>query len=132
MLRKRPDGFAISWSQRKVYILEFTRAYDSSEDWAEVTDERKRRRYAPLQEKMGRHLPFPWQVDTLLFTVGVRGSLEEITWRASLSRLGFDEGQVTRLERSLISQALAEFDGLLGTWRAALNTMAGTGGHAQR
>ena len=132
MLRKRPDGFAISWSQQKVCILEFTRAYDASEDWAEVTDERKRRRYAPLQEKMGRCLPPPWQVDTLLFTVGVRGSLAEITWQAALSRLGFDEGQVSRLERSLISQALAEFDGLLGTWRSALNTMAGTGGHAQR
>jgi len=130
MHRKRPDGFAISWSQRKVCILEFTRAYDAGEDWAEVTDERKRRRYAPLQNKMCRCLPPNWQVETLLFTVGVRGSLAELTWQSTLACLGLDERQAARLERALISQALEEFDGLLGAWRAALSTAAGTGGHS--
>ena len=115
LLRKRPDGFAISWSQRRVYVLEITRAYDAGEDWAEVTDERKQRRYEPLREKMSRFLPPAWQVETLLFTVRVRGSLAEITWQATLARLEFDEEQVSRLERSLILLALAEFDGLLGT-----------------
>jgi hypothetical protein len=32
LLRKRPDGFAISWSQRRVCILETTRAYDAGKD----------------------------------------------------------------------------------------------------
>jgi hypothetical protein len=64
---------------------------------------------------MSRFLPPAWQVETLLFTVGVRGSLAEITWQATLARLEFDEEQVSRLERSLILLALAEFDGLLGT-----------------
>jgi hypothetical protein len=131
LLPKRPDGFAMSWSQLRVYILEITRAYDAGEDWAEVTDERKQRRYEPLREKMSRFLPPAWQVETLLFTVGVRGALAEITWQATLERLEFDEEQVSRLERSLISLALAEFDGLLGTWRAALHTSAGTGSHVQ-
>jgi hypothetical protein len=93
LLRKRPDGFAISWSQRRVYVLEITRAYDAGEDWAEVTDERKQRRYEPLREKMSRFPPPAWQVETLLFTVGVRGSLAEKRWQATLARLELDEEQ---------------------------------------
>lgn len=57
LLRKWPDGFALSWSQQRV--LEITRAYDADEDWVEfrVTDERRRRRYWPLRKKMSRFLP---------------------------------------------------------------------------
>jgi hypothetical protein len=68
-------------------ILEITSAYDAGEDWAEVTDERKQRRYEPLREKMSHLLPPAWQVETLLFTAGVRGFLAEI------------KGQVSHLDR---------------------------------
>jgi hypothetical protein len=82
---------------------------------------------------MSHFLSPVWQVETLLFTVGVRGSLAEITRQAILASLGFDKGQVqvSRLECSLISLALEEFDRLLDTHRSALNTVTGTGSLVQ-
>jgi hypothetical protein len=46
----RPDGYAIHEKSKRLAILEFTRAMDSSEDWEEKKDSGKRSRYAPVLE----------------------------------------------------------------------------------
>jgi hypothetical protein len=45
-----PDGYAIHLKSKRLAILEFTRAMDSSEDWEEKKDAEKRSRYAPVLE----------------------------------------------------------------------------------
>ena len=47
LLDLRPDSYAIHQKGKRLAILEFTRAMDSSEDWEEKKDAEKRSRYAP-------------------------------------------------------------------------------------
>jgi hypothetical protein len=70
----RPDGYAIHQKSKRLAILEFTRAMDSSEDWEEKKDAEKRSRYAPvleffnaLRERQG------WTMIQFNFMVWVRG-----------------------------------------------------------
>ena len=72
---------------------------------------------------METHLPARWQVEILLFTVGVRGSVAEGTWYSNMERLGCEEGETRRLLRSLVIEALEEFDGMLSTRRVALGAV---------
>jgi ribonuclease HI len=72
----RPDGFALHQKSRRVAILEFTRAMDSSADWETKKDAEKPARYAPvldffnaLPENRG------WTLLQFNFTDGVRGSI---------------------------------------------------------
>ncbi len=44
----RRDGFALHQKSKRVAILEFTRAMDSSVDWEAKKDAEKRARYAPV------------------------------------------------------------------------------------
>ena len=48
LLKQRPDGVAFNHGLKKVLILEFTRAYDKPEDWADTTEAYKTSRYIPL------------------------------------------------------------------------------------
>ena len=49
-LNLRPDGYALHHKSKRLAILEFTRAMDSSEDWEEKKDAEKRSRYAHVLE----------------------------------------------------------------------------------
>jgi hypothetical protein len=75
----RPDGFVFHQKSKRVAILEFTRAMDSSEDWETKKDPEKRARYAPvldffnsLPENQG------WTLLQFNFTVGIRGSISNV------------------------------------------------------
>ena len=46
----RPDGYALHHKSKRLSILEFTRAMDSSEDREEKKDAEKRNRYTPVLE----------------------------------------------------------------------------------
>ena len=48
LLRKRPDGLAMTWGHKTVLILEFIRAFDSRVDWYILVDQRKTERYTSL------------------------------------------------------------------------------------
>ena len=45
-LNKRPDGIALMRSEKRVVLLEFTRAMDTNEDFQSITEKRKTARYA--------------------------------------------------------------------------------------
>ena len=72
----RPDGYAVHQKSKRLAILEFTRAMDSSEDWERKKDAEKRKRYAPALEFFNS-LPDRqgWSLLQFNFTVGVRGSI---------------------------------------------------------
>ena len=84
----RPDGFALHQKLKRVAILEFTSAMDSSVDWEAKKDAEKRARYAPvldffnsLPENQG------WTLMQFNFTVGVRGSISNVDRTEPLSFL---------------------------------------------
>jgi hypothetical protein len=110
--RKRPDGWAVHWNRRKIRVLEFTRCNDSRPDWRETTEQYKTRRYQPLRDRMTELLsPGPgWSVEIVNFTVGIRGSFAETSWRAALTALGVSEAGVTRLMAELFTQCLTELN----------------------
>jgi hypothetical protein len=75
----RPDGFALHQKSKRVAILQFTRAMDSSVDWETKKDAEKRARYAPVLDFFNS-LPENHRLTLLQFnfTVGVRGSISNV------------------------------------------------------
>jgi len=74
----RPDGLAFDKGKQLQVLLEYTRAMDTNEDWAEKKEQEKNHRYSSLlgfinhlshREKSG------WKAFQTNFTTGVRGSL---------------------------------------------------------
>ena len=72
----RPDGYAVHQKSKRLAILEFTRAMDSSDDWELQKDAEKRKRYDPVLEFFNS-LPYRqgWSLLQFNFTVGVRVSI---------------------------------------------------------
>ncbi len=118
--RKRPDGWAVHWNRRMIRILEFTRCNDSRPDWRETTEQYKTGRYQPLRDRMTELLPPGWSVEIVNFTVGIRGSFAETSWRAALTALGVSEAGVKRLMAELVTQCLTELNELYSTRATAL------------
>ncbi len=118
--RKRSDGWAVHWNRRMIRILEFTRCNDSLPDWRETTEKYKTWRYQPLRDRMTELIPPGWSVEVVNFTVGIRGSFAETSWRAALTSLGVSEGGVTRLMAELVTQCLPELNELYSTRATAL------------
>jgi hypothetical protein len=117
--RKRPDGWAVHWGLRRVRILEFTRCNDRS-DWRETTEEYITTRYQPLCDKMAAGLPPAWSVETVCFTLGIRGSYAESRWAASLAALGVPPARVAGLMATLVPRCLTELNELYTTCSTAL------------
>ena len=118
--RKRPDGWAVHWNRRRIRILEFTRCNDFRVDWREATEEYKTGRYQPLRDRMTALLPPGWSVEIVNFTVGIRGSFAETSWRAALAELGVSTAGATRLLAELVAQCLTELNELYCTRATAL------------
>ncbi len=94
--RKRPDGWAVHWNRRMIRI------------------------HQPLRDRMTELLPPGWSVEIINFTVGIRGSFAETSWRAALTALGVSEAGVKRLMAELVAQCLMELNELYSTRATAL------------
>jgi hypothetical protein len=68
----------VHWVWRRIRMLGFTRcSNDFGQDWREVTEEYKPWRCRPLRDKMADALPPEWTVETVCFTLGIRGIYAE-------------------------------------------------------
>ena len=90
-IARRPDGLAFDTEKKLCVLLEYTRAMDTVEDWAERKEQEKNERYGPLlgfinhlshREKSG------WKASQTNFTTGVRGSLHTNQFLTRLESLG--------------------------------------------
>ena len=115
-------GRAVHWGRRRVRALEFIRTNDYRLDWHETTEDYKTERYRPLRDKMAGGLPPPWSVETVCFTLGIRGSYAEAQWATSLAALDVSPAGVVdlRLMTTLVPLCLTELDGLYKTRSTAL------------
>ena len=68
--RKRPDAWAVSWENRRLLILEFTRPNDRGELSLRETDQYKTARYRPLWDLLVRLHP-GCGVEMQTYTVGI-------------------------------------------------------------
>jgi hypothetical protein len=57
-------------------------------------------------------LPSGCSVEIVNFTVGIRGSLAETSWRAALTDLGVSPAGATRLLAELVAKCLTELNEL--------------------
>ncbi len=125
-LNLRPDGFAIHQKSKRVAILEFNRAMDSSDDWEARKDAEKRARYAPvldffsLPEKQG------WTLLQFIFTVGVRGSIsnldrtEPLSFLSTLKSLGItSRANLEKIRKATAKRVFEAHDLLLRSYYAA-------------
>ena len=119
ILRKRPDAWAVSWAERKLFIMEFTRPNDKDVDFSLSTDRRKSDRYLPLRERLSQLLP-AWEVDVLPFTVGIRGTIDVMAWQERLSRLGIMGATAERIMLLIVKKALSELIAIYQCRAAAL------------
>ena len=132
LARLRPDAFAISWSTRRILLLELTCAHDWKQDWAHTTDSFKVRRYQHLQEQMQDLLPGGWAVETVPLSIGIRVSLDKPSWLRILGRFGITAPTTQEhFLRDLTRQALEELDRMYGVRSEALRQLQ-TGPDAQR
>ena len=100
--RKRPDGIALNWKDRKVYLLEFTRCFDSDHTALERSDSYKTEKYAPLLQMILDRLGHNWSGAVLPFSAGIRGSIRARGWTNHLKVLGMNSSQARKvLERSV-------------------------------
>jgi len=88
---RRPDGLAFDTEKKSCVFLEYTRAMDTNEDWAEKKEQEKNDRYSSHlgfinhlsnREKSG------WKASQPNFTTGVRGSLHTNQFLTRLESLG--------------------------------------------
>lgn len=117
--RKRPDAWAIRWDTNTVYILEFTRPYDSQQNWETATDRYKQNKYLPVKNRIRQSLP-AWTVEILTFTMGVRGSYNEVNWETNLSLFGISKPDQGRLMTNLVAVCLDELIEIYQTRNASV------------
>jgi hypothetical protein len=108
--RQRPDGLAINWQKRKLYLLEYTRCFDSRPDALEKNDSRKSDRYSSLLRKILECLGNGWTGDTLPFTMGVRGSVQMNVWVSNMERLGLGQGSMDQVLHASVEAAVEALD----------------------
>ena len=116
--RKRPDAWAVHWSRRVLYILEFTRPKDWAGDWQTRTDVYKTERYTPLRNRIAMLLP-RWKVEILTFSLGIRGSYNELKWQKDLDRFEIKQRSVDKLMRELVDRCLTALSEIYKTRAAA-------------
>ena len=117
--RKRPDAWAVSWKNRRLLILEFTRPNDRGELSLRETDQYKTARYRPLRDLLVRLLP-GWEVEIQTYTVGIRGSHDPDRWYAQMRKLEVTAARAERLMQDMVEQALTELTDIYSVRYAAL------------
>jgi hypothetical protein len=118
--RKRPDGVAINWRQRKLYLLEFTRCHDADPLALVRADAFKQRKYLPLLEKMLQRLGARWTGRVLPFSVGIRGSVKTDVWTEHMTSFGMSPRLQEQTLQASVAAALEALETVFAARRAAL------------
>jgi len=125
-IARRPDGLAFDKEEKLCVFLEYTRAMDTTEDWAERKEQEKNDRYSSLlgfinhlshREKSG------WKASQTNFTTGVRGSLHTNQFLTRLESLGVKNRNTREAIRNMtVQKTLSMSDMILKFFFIALNS----------
>jgi len=124
-IARRPDGLAFDKEKKLCVLLEYTRAMDTNEDWAEKKEQEENDRFSSLlgfikhlshREKSG------WKASQTNFTTGVRGSLHTNQFFARLESLGVKNKNAREAIRfRTVQRTLSMLDMILKFFFIALN-----------
>ena len=125
-IAQRPDGLAFDKEKNLCIFLEYTRAMDTSEDWAEKKEQEKNDRYSSHlgfinhlsnREKSG------WKASQTNFTTGVRDSLHSNQFLTRLESLWVNN-QNTReaIRNRTVQKTLSMSDMILKFFFIAINS----------
>jgi len=122
----RPDGLVFDMEKKSCALLEYARAMDTNEDWAEKKEQDKNDRYSSLlgfinhlshREKSG------WKASQTNFTTGVRGSLHTNQFLTRLESLGVKTKNTREAIRNrTVQKTLSMSDMILKCFFIALNS----------
>jgi len=125
-IARRPDGLAFDKEKKLCVFLEYTRAMDTNEDWAEKKEQEKNDRYSShlgfinhltYQEKSG------WKASQTNSTTGVRGSLHTNQFLTRLESLGVKNTNTREAVRKrTVQKTLSMSDIILKFFFIALNS----------
>jgi len=100
---RRPDGVAINWALKIVYILGFKRSTDRDEEFLEVkdaeTNEQQKSIICALKAAASE-----WEFEQINFVVGDRGSVVESDFYTKLKKLEIQEGKKEKLFADHVTQ----------------------------
>jgi len=87
---RRPDGLAFDKGKKLCVFLEYKRAMDTNEDWAEKKEQEKNERYS---SHLGfiNHLSSREKASQTNLTTGIRGSLHTNQFQKRLESLGVEQ-----------------------------------------
>jgi len=125
-ISRRPDGLAFDMEDKLCVFLEYTRAMDTNEDWAERKEQEEYDRYSSLlgfinhlshREKSG------WKASQTNFTTGVRGSLHKNQFLTRLESLGVKNKNTREAIRNrTVQKTVSVSDMILKFFFIALNS----------
>jgi len=125
-IARRPDGLTFDKGKKLHGFLEYTRAMDTNEDWAEKKEQEKNDRYSSHlgfidhlrnREKSG------WKASQTNFTTGVRGSLHTNQFLTRLESLGVKNKNTREAIRNrTVQKTLSMSDMILKFLFIALNS----------
>ena len=104
--KKRPDGIAVNWKERKVFLLEYTRCYDSEPAALARADTHKTEKYSKLMSTILSQLGNKWRGTVLPFSAGIRGTIESTVWTAHMTALEVRASVIGSILKASISAVL--------------------------
>ena len=85
--RLQPDLIALSWSRRRIAIIDISRPSDTYVEQLQSSHDRKKSCYQPLLHALQEYVDEGWQVAILPWVVGVRGLVKETLLKEALEFL---------------------------------------------
>jgi len=90
-IARKPDGLAFDNEKKLCVLMQYTRAMDTNEDWAERKEQEKNDRFGSLLgfiNHLSHREESGWKAPQTNFTTGVRGSLQTNQFLTRLESLG--------------------------------------------
>ena len=75
--RWQPDAVAVSWTRKKIAIIDLCRPSDVCPEQLKAASNRKVSGYTPLQAALQVYSDAGWQIEILPWVVGIRGLIEQ-------------------------------------------------------
>jgi len=125
-ISRRLDGLAFDKGKKSCVFLEYTRAMDTNEDWAEKKEQEKDDRYSShlgFITHLSRREKRGWKATQIDFTTGVRGSLHTNQFLTRLESLGVKNKNTREAIRNrTVQKTLSMSDMILKFFFIALNS----------
>lgn len=121
--KKRPDGIAVNWKERKVFLLEYSRCFDSELHALARADNHKIDKYSRLISIILAQLGDRWSGGVLPFSAGIRGTIQSKVWTAHMTTLGVGAKATQPILKSSISAVLEALEIVFNARTAALASL---------